>query len=367
MRLAWNLLGNTVRWLRVAAADDRPSKGCAMRNKVLTILGAALAGMTLAAPAGALVIRDGTADSLYTNLANSYSSVGQVYGTDSQGAYAASGVLIAPNWVLTAGHVTSGATSLEFFLDGGGTNFTRVGGISANQWYSYPKWNGNLSLGYDIGLFHLSTSESCVSGGTCAVAQRYTGTSELNQVGTEVGFGMTGTGSTGATTFDGLKRAGENMVDAVYRTSGQTSRILLADFDSGLSSDNNFGSKSPRALESLIAPGDSGGGLFENIGGINFLVGITSFGWGRLDGNPNSDYGDVGGWTRVSFFNSWIDSVIAGFSSTSLTASAPQASDLRATDVAVDVPEPATLLLLLGALAPMIGFRRRHGRPGRDV
>ncbi|MBI3709862.1 MAG: trypsin-like serine protease [Proteobacteria bacterium] len=342
-----------------------------MRNKVLTILGAALAGMTLAAPAGALVIRDGTADSLYTNLANSYSSVGQIYGTDSQGAFAASGVLIAPGWVLTAGHVTSGATSLTFFLDSGGTNFTRSGGVSASQWYSNPRWNGNLSLGYDIGLIHLGTSESCVSGGTCAVAQRYTGTSELGGVGTEVGFGMTGTGSTGATIWDGLKRAGQNMVDATYRTPGQTSRILLADFDSNLASDNNFGSKDPLGLESLIAPGDSGGGLFENIGGINFLVGITSFGWGRLDGNPDSDYGDVGGWTRVSQFNSWIDSVIGGFSSTSLTASAAQSSGLLATDVAVDlavdVPEPATLLILLGALAPMIGVRRRHARHGRDV
>ena len=130
---------------------------------------------------------------------------------------------------------------------------------------------------------------------------------------------MTGTGSSGATTFfDGLKRAGENMVDSVYKTPGGSNRILLADFDSGLSSDNSYGSKSPLAHESLIAPGDSGGGLFEDFNGQSLLTGITSFGWGRLDGNSNSDYGDVGGWTRVTYFNSWIDSVI---NQTALTVS----------------------------------------------
>jgi len=92
----------------------------------------------------------------------------------------------------------------------------------------------------------------------------------------------------------------------MYRSADGGARILLADFDSGRNADNNFGSRSPLKLESLIAPGDSGGGLFENINGQSYLTGITSFGWGRLDGTTDSDYGDVGGWTRVSSFNSWM-------------------------------------------------------------
>ena len=118
-------------------------------------------------------------------------------------------------------------------------------------------------MGYDIGLFHLSSPVGCND----CIAQRYTGTKEVGGVGTMVGFGMTGTGSSGATTFDGLKRAGQNMIDAVLATGGRTNRILLADFDSGLPTDNNFGGSSMLALEAMIGPGDSGGGLFETFDG----------------------------------------------------------------------------------------------------
>jgi hypothetical protein len=165
---------------------------------------------------------------------------------------------------------------------------------------------------------------------------------------------MTGTGSTGAITFDGLKRAGENMVDAVYRTPGSSDRILLADFDSGSSSDNSFGSRSPLAYESLIAPGDSGGGLFELINGQNFLTGITSFGWGRLDGDPNSDYGDVAGWTRVTYFNSWIDSVI-----NQTVGGSGKGSPFGLAATAVAVPEPETYAMLLAGLG-LLGFAARR-------
>jgi hypothetical protein len=161
----------------------------------------------------------------------------------------------------------------------------------------------------------------------------------------EVGFGMTGTGRTGATTFDGLKRAGQNTVDALYRTPAGTNRILLADFDSSISSDNNFGSASRLPLEAMIAPGDSGGGLFEVIGGYSYLTGITSFGWGRLDGNPDSDYGDAGGWTRVSSFNSWIDSVLSGTTTSGGGGGKPpgKGSAFDMQETAVNVPAPATL------------------------
>ena len=329
-----------------------------MRNRVFASLSVLVATAALSGQAGAIVIGDGTSDSSYIALGNSaaYSSVGQIYGTTSGGAFAASGVLISSDWVLTAGHVTSGATSLTFFLDSGGTDFTRAGAITADSWVSNPNWNGTLSSGYDLGLIHLSSSASCVGDGTCSTAALYTGTGEINRVGTEVGFGMTGTGSTGATTFDGLKRGGQNMVDTTFRTSGKINRILAADFDSGLASDNATGSSNPLPLESIIAPGDSGGGLFENLNGTDFLVGITSFISGLLDSVPDSDYGDVAGWTRVSSFVSWIDSV------TSLGGSSGGdggGKGIKGRPADQTIPEPAGLSLLGLGLA-MLGIARRR-------
>jgi hypothetical protein len=340
-----------------------------MKRKSVAAILVSVAITVLAGPAAAIVISDGRSDSAYLSLGASaaYNSVGQIYGTDANGAFAASGVLIAQDWVLTAAHVTSGATSLKFFMDSGGSwdSFNTRSGVTADRIYTYSKWTGDLGAGYDIGLFHLSTSVSCglslsVNGG-CAAA-RYTGSGELGLIGTAVGFGMTGTGSTGATTFDGLKRGGQNLVDALYRTPAGTNRILLADFDSDLSADNSFGSASALPLEGMIAPGDSGGGLFEEIGGYSYLTGITSFGWGRLDGNPDSDYGDAGGWTRVSSFNSWINSVLSGTTTSGGGGGKPpgkgSAFDMQQT--AVNVPAPATLILVGIGLAGLACSRRKQ-------
>jgi hypothetical protein len=116
-------------------------------------------GLVLATPAEAVVIGSGS-DSLYRALAANFASVGQIYGTDSTGGFAASGVVIASNWVLTAGHVTSGATSLSFFLDGGGdfSSFATRTGIAATNWLTNSGYNGNLNSGYDIGLIHFDTN-----------------------------------------------------------------------------------------------------------------------------------------------------------------------------------------------------------------
>ena len=58
-------------------------------------------------------IRHDRDDSVYLNLAASpaYNTVGQFLGTTSTFSYYGSGTLIAPNWILTAGHVVDQATS----------------------------------------------------------------------------------------------------------------------------------------------------------------------------------------------------------------------------------------------------------------
>jgi Trypsin len=243
------------------------------------------------------VVRDDRSDSLYQSLgaSPSYASVGQFLGSTSASGFAASGTLIAPNWVLTAAHVVDQATSLTFNI--GGSSYT------ASQWAYHSNWTGDLAAGYDIALVKLSTSPAGIT-----PALRYTGSDELGRIGTSVGYGKTGTGLTGAITFDGLKRAGENVIDRFY--SGGNKRIFLSDFDNPTNLSDSFsGSSIPLNLEYLIAPGDSGGGVFADFGSGPQLTGVHSFGMAR-DGVINFDYGDISGHTRVSLFNSWIDTMI---------------------------------------------------------
>jgi len=289
------------------------------------------------------VIRHDTKDSLYLSLGNSpqYASVGQIYGVVSeQSAFYASGTLIDPQWVLTAGHVVDSATSLTFSI--AGTQYT------AGSWIAHPNWNGDLLAGYDIGLVRLDQPVYTVT-----PAVRYTGSKELGNVATAVGFGMTGTGNSGANKFDGKKRGTQNVIDQLYNP-----RLLLADFDNPNNRrDNSMGSAKPLALEGLIAPGDSGGGLFITTRDGTFLVGVHSF-VAAWDGNPNSDYGDISGHVRVSAFNSWINDVIANWPN----IGSASASSIGAQSAAAAVPEPSTLALLAAGVVALSGLRAFKSR-----
>lgn len=252
----------------------------------------------LASSATAGTILDGVDDGRYLALGNSslYDSVGQFTGS----TFSASGVLIASNWVLTAGHVVSDTTSLTFNIGGG----TYIG----KSWISHPKWGGDVLKGYDIGLVQLTDDVTGIM-----PAERYEGNDELDKVGTSVGFGRTGTGLTGDVVYDGKKRAGQNDIDVWLRTPGRTPRVFMSDFDNPAGTENAWGrsSSTPLDLEYLIAPGDSGGGVFANFGGSELLIGIHSFG-AAYDGTIDSDYGDISGHTRVSVFNKWIDQILRG-------------------------------------------------------
>ncbi|MCE9547664.1 MAG: trypsin-like serine protease [Planctomycetia bacterium] len=306
-------------------------------------IAAGLIAAALGSNANAGTIRADRSDSLYRNLATGYPAVGDVLFTESGAGYRGSGTLVAPNWVLTAGHIVDGGSSVSsmtFSL--GGITYT------ANQWIANPNWTGNLATGYDIGLFHLTTPVTSI-----APATRYTGTAEKGKVGTFVGFGTTGTGLTGYQNgTSGTKRAGNNTIDVFGSAVGYSDQILLADFDDPNNKDhkNAFGSTSPLDLEYSIAPGDSGGGVFVNFGSGPTLVGVNSF-IGALsgrngDGVTNASYSDVFGATRVTYFNSWIDSIIGGsLASTSAdTQLSSGGGGLLSTDDPI-VPEPSTFIL----------------------
>src|SRR5262249_11160997 len=120
------------------------------------------------------------------------------------------------------------------------------------------------------------------------------------------------------------------------------------------------GTTARTAMEAMIGPGDSGGGLFDKNG---MLLGITSFIWG-LDGNANSDYGDVGGWTNVASYYDWINCIVGGGGATCAVAGAAVA---RLGGAALDaggllVPAPASLALFGLGLGALAALRRRRGR-----
>lgn len=250
-------------------------------------------------------MRDDVPASSYVALGASadYASVGSFV---NGGAYTGSGVLIAPDWVLTAGHLLlSGSSTFTI----GGTTYT------SSQQFVNPGWNGDVFHGSDFGLVHLSSPVSSVT--PVAV---YSGASEFGQVGTFVGYGFGGTGLTGWQAGSGASKRGfQNMIDGDF---GNPSLVYGSDFDNPNSTaDNGFGDATPLPLEGCVAPGDSGGGVFLTIGSQVYLAGIISF-VASTDGNNNSDYGDYSGFGRISAVMPWITTTIPEPSVSTLFAGA---------------------------------------------
>jgi len=328
-----------------------------MSKQTLSGLGLALV-LSILTPfpsAFAVTIRSDRNPQDYLDIGTFFTSVGRFDGvgkdakTGNTFGYIASGTLVAPDWVLTAGHVVDIAQSLNFTLNGQS--------YAASSWTPYPSWTGDLTAGYDIGLVHLTAAPA-----DGMPAKIYTGTAELNKIGTFVGYGKTGTGTTGATTFDGKKRGAQNMLDAYYNS---TNRILLSDFDNPnpyAFFDNLVGNRTPLYAEGLIAPGDSGGAVFITDGTTRYLAGVNSFvGANFFDGKPDSDYGDISGATRVSYFASWIDSTIAAGSLPPPSGSVAFSSSSGGLTKAIAiVPEPGSAsLMIVGSLICWARGRRR--------
>jgi len=312
-----------------------------------------LLGFLAAGRAG--VIRGDVSDSFYTGLAaqSVYDSVGFLTWNEGTSGYIASGTLISPEWVLTAGHVVGGTddygAGVSGMIFGLGSVYSGTG-VTAKDWIPYAGWsssNGDVWAGVDLGLVRLSQPITSVTPALLDFS-----TPLLGLLGTNVGYGRSGTGLTGMNTNPGTKRAGQNMIDArggmvttmgsgtLLDLDGISSTVLFQDFDSPADLvASTMGSVTPVAQEYLIASGDSGGGLFIDVGGVTKLVGVSSFlaslpyPWDTT--GANADYGDLAGVVSVQSFENWIFTVTG-------------------------VPEPSVISLLFFGLGGLVLMRGRR-------
>lgn len=240
-----------------------------------------------------------------------YIEVGQQQQFDCVGRYSTSkmskdyavGVLVSPNWVLTAAHFVEDSSVWLF-----GEKYYKIKRIVKHPQLSKlsegrkAQWDG-----WDMALVELDQPVLDV-----IPAIRYRERSESGMIVTKIGYGYVGDGSSGMKSPLLQERlGGHNTIDMIGGIANGIDLgpdVLVCDFDCPDSDEfNRFGSPVPLELEIGGSKGDSGGGVFVHQNGQWRLVGIVS---GAL--NREIKYGAMMAFARVSSANSWIDRVILG-------------------------------------------------------
>jgi len=288
-----------------------------MRRAILLFLACAAISSVTGQSAKGITRRDDRDDSYYQALANTTFSCGGIAYTN--GGYG-SGVLISPNWVLSAGHAISKSTS---FITSKGAWV----GISEVQTYS----------GLDLALGRLSYSVTDITPVKIYDVDKYG--SEIGQECYISGAGCNGTGSVGQGSIDWVRRAAQTYV-MCNATSWGWADALLTQFRRPTGGAAN--------LEGGSCSGDSGGGLYLSAAGQWALAGIQSYSYYANNDNGTSTIGCYGAGsayirTDTSDVRKWI-----------LT---------YAKDAQI-VPEPSSLVILVGAMLSLGGMllHRRYAK-----
>lgn len=270
----------------------KPPRGFSRPGTVLLLCAALLLG---ALPAAAIVIRHDRADASYVVDPRQYPQLFHLQERNQRKVCLAT--LITPHWAITAGHCIDDTPVRRTLAEGRVYTLQVAGRTHAvDRMVVHPDYsNGALLQGVDLALLHL---EQPVAGIEPVSLQR--SSDELAHVATLVGWGSTGTGTTGRQRNDGKFRRAENRVDA----AGEWLEIHFDD---------------PRLPDSRSLPqegvpglGDSGGPALLDHDGKLTLIGIAIGEVARSGSDQRQGlYGATGVYERISRHADWIDSVVS--------------------------------------------------------
>jgi len=234
----------------------------------------------VASPLAGIVIRHDLEDALYRAPAEEFPTLVRI---NRPGAL---GTLIAPTWVLTAGHV---ARPLE-----PGHVVTVAGqDLAVHRVVFHPGWRTpQTNVVDDAALLELELPAEGV-----VPTPLYRDRDEVGRVVVFAGMGGTGTGRDGLAEFSGPYDALRRATNRVERAD---ERWLVFRFDPP---------EGATDLEGISGPGDSGGPAFLERDGRRYLAGISSWQDDREQGSPGV-YGVLEYYARVSSYADWIDEVI---------------------------------------------------------
>lgn len=219
-----------------------------------------------------------TPDEKYIDYAKKFHYIGLLIGKkEDDSSYSGSAVAYKKNIIITAAHLFHKNKESAVIFD---TKLLPIKKIVIYRDYDYDKFGK-----HDLAI--------CLVSGDIGLdwyPEIYDNNDENGKICSLSGFGSSGNFLTGVNEYGGKKRAGSNFIDT-------SNDYLLFCSPSALHNKTQ--------LEFLIAPGDSGGGLFIE----NKLAGIHS---GIIEDKINkgkSKYGASSIHTRISVYKDWIKEI----------------------------------------------------------